>query len=264
MKPSSKPVVSGALTPMVWIRTPIARAASAATNGPGRAGVVGAVGDEDDRAGPAGQVLELAQRERERGADAGAVGELPDLHPLQHLAEQLGVGRERRLEERAAGEDDQAEEVALAPPGEVAQHRRATSSRLPGLKSVAFMLLEMSSASMRFRALLRTSRTSCGDLRPRERHDQQRRARRSEHLGQQPPAGARPAGRLGREEAEHRESRSARSGGRRRRRNSRTRQRAPGHHEQEEEPGISEPHRAPRWPRAARCHRSSRSRARAV
>ena len=39
---------------------------------------------------------------------------------------------------------------------------RATSSRLPGLKSVAFMLLEMSSASMRFRALLRTSRTSCG------------------------------------------------------------------------------------------------------
>ena len=38
--------------------------------------------------------------------------------------------------------------------------RRATMSRLPGLKSPAFMLLEMSSAIMMFRGLLRICRTS--------------------------------------------------------------------------------------------------------
>ena len=122
MNPSSSPLVSGALTPMVWIRTPMARAASAATKGPGDPVLFAPSVISTMALARLGQILELAEAERECGADAGAVGELADLHPAEHLAQQLGVGRERCLQEGAAGEDHQAEEVALAPPGEVAQH----------------------------------------------------------------------------------------------------------------------------------------------
>ena len=115
----SGPVVSAALTPMVWIRTPIARAASAATSGDGlpvllAPSVISTITLAFD-----GRSLSCVEAHRERGADRGAVGQHADVDPAEHPLEQVGVGRERRLQEGAAGEDHQAEQVALALAGEV-------------------------------------------------------------------------------------------------------------------------------------------------
>ena len=109
----SGPVVSAALTPIVWIRTPIARAASAATSGDGWP-VLLAPSVMSTITLAVRQILELGEAHRERRADRGAVGQHPDVDPPEHPLEEIGVGRERRLEKGAAGEDHQPEQVALA------------------------------------------------------------------------------------------------------------------------------------------------------
>ena len=169
------------------------------------AGVVGAVGDEHDRARLRRQLLELAQGERERGADGGAVGQESDVHPIEHLAEQVGIGGERRLEEGAAGEDHEADEIALTPPRELGEHAARDLEPVAGLevrRLHAARDVQRDHDVARLAAdLLHVVRL----LRPCERHDEKRETADPERVGQPAPARRASHGRVV-EKAERRES----------------------------------------------------------
>ena len=136
-------------------------------------------------------------------------------------------------------------------------------SRLPGLKSPAFMLLEMSSATMMLRALLRIWRTSCGTCGRASATISSASATSRSASGSHGQR-ARRRGRGAGEEGEPRESRSARRAARRRPPHAQAEGR--GHEQQQQIDGVSEPHRPLLAARvraschgpAARAHRRGR------
>jgi hypothetical protein len=155
-------VVSAALTPIVWIRTPIARAASAATSGDGLPVLFAPSVMRTTTLAFEGRSLSCARHIVSAVPIAVPSGSMPmSMRPSIRWSRSMsgvsGACRKARPAKMTRPRRSPSRWRVNSP-----STRRATMSRLPGLKSPAFMLLEMSSAIMMFRALLRICRTSCG------------------------------------------------------------------------------------------------------
>ena len=209
-----------------------------------------------------GRSLSWLSAEREGGADPGSVRQLPDLHPLQHLAEQSGVRRKRGLEKRPPGENDETEQVAVAATGEVTQHAAGDLEPVPRLEVGRLHAAGDVEREHEIPCLAADLAHFVGDLRPRQRGYQQHQGGDPEDVGQVAPARA-TGPRLTRKEAERRKAdalvRRQTPPEHQPRREGQRPQRAGGGTRDQRTASSSSPAGA-----AARCHRSSRSRARST
>ena len=162
------------------MRTPIARAASAATNGVGCPVLLAPSVIRTMTLASRRQVLELAEAHGERGADRGAVRQETDVDPAEHAVEKVGVGRERCLEEGAAGEDDKAQEVALAPRDEIGQDLARHHQAVPRLEVASLHAARDVERDHDVPGLAVDLADLVRHLRPRERQDQEHEAGQSE------------------------------------------------------------------------------------